>query len=400
MENSFDAIYRDPATVITPAYAPEMLFWRELQYIPPEIMISIENELGFSYMTSIQHSIFTTISSQNKIYNIISPPNTGTTISLIILSLLTAREYQECCSILWIFSNLVNLNSVKDLFIKLLPGIRIVSEPSNSLFDIALCSTSKNHKKKTEVLIASVKDKIKMVVIDCADEILQTKELREWIGTHILREIYQLQVGSYPTLYFTQLGNNVTHVATFIKELDTNLTQQFRIRALPIMIENSLNDTLKLIPQYFITILGASRWLYKILGNTSVRINRGILICGNVNYSDLSDFQYSEIGINSQEPEIFQAIDKVKKGIKRILICKDNLPKRIKTCGFGAVIHMGLPLNGVLFDIQEYRTRVERVYSPQFVGVSVIVCREIDVENIKKLGGNLNVNIERLPGCV
>ena len=397
MENTFDAIYKDPTTIISPTSAPMTFFWRELEYMPPNILTSLEAELNFSYMTSIQHSIFTTISPQNKIYNIISPPNTGTTTSLVIMSLLTAKEYPDGDSILWIFPNIVNLNYVKELFLRIDPRARIAIEVQNAIVDIMPCSTSKALRKKTDILISSCKDKIKMIVIDCADEILQTKELRDWIGQSILKDIYHVQVGSYPTLYFTQLGNNVTHVSTFIKELDTNLTDAYKIRTYPLMIENSLNDTFKLVPQYYSTLYGSYRWFCKIIGNPIVRLRRGILVCGVANSSDFGNFQYSEVNKDTAENDIFRATEKVKKLEKKILICKDNLPKRIKTSGFGGVIHMGIPLSGIEPDIQEYRNRVERMYSPEFIGASVILCKESDVEIIRGLAGTLNVYIERWP---
>lgn len=397
MENTFDAIYKDPATIVSPTSAPSTLFFHELEYMPQNILSSLEAELNFSHMTSIQHSIFTTISPQNKIYNIISPPNTGTTTSLAIISLLTAKEYPDGDSILWIFPNIVNLNYVKELFLKIDSRVRIAIELPNSIVDIMLCSTAKALRKKTDVLISSCKDKIKMIVIDCADEILQTKEQRDWIGQGILKDIYHVQVGSYPTVYFTQLGTNITHVSTFIKELDINLTDTYKIRTYPLMIENSLNDTFKLVPQYYSTLYGSNRWFYKIIGNTIVRLRRGVLVCGIVNNSDFFNFQYSEINKDTAENDIFRAIEKVKKLEKKILICRDNLPKRIKSCGFGTVIHMGIPISGIEPDIQEYRSRVERMYSPEFVGVSIILCKESDVETIRRLAGTLNVYIERWP---
>jgi hypothetical protein len=391
---NFDDMLRDPSTITIAKSSHQTPFWSEIEYIPQPIQLSLSINFSFSFLTPVQELIFSSLSCDRKIYNIISPPNTGKTTVLMILSLLRIKEYGRR-SVLWIVQSQIIQESIKSQFLKLDSSLVISTENFEENSDVFLISNQSKDTKKIEFIFENCKKELKMVVFDSANEILAAKQKRSFFGK-FLTGLYQEQVGTIPILYFTQLGNSTTHVSTFINEVSQFTEHNSRLFLNPYTLENPSFSTFESIPQYYIQ-MSSGRIIQKLLGNTIIRIKKGILVFGNLEDHDLNNVQYDEIGSTTQESVIFAALEKLRTRRKKMLICRCPLPKHIKTCGIGAVVHMGVPSDPTGLDIQEYRARVERVFSPTFVGISVLVCLNDDVEKVRRLKEILNVNIEPFP---
>lgn len=392
---NFDDLLRDPTTVHHPSSSPSTSFWPDISFIPQSIQYSISVNFSFSFLTQIQNQIFSALNADSKIYNIVSPPNTGKTLALCILSLSIVKEHGKS-SVLWLVPSIVNTEFIKSQLLKLDSSLIISTENILDNADIYLVSLTTSTTKKFEFIINEQRKSLKMLIVHCANDILFSKQKRLSIG-QILLTLYKDHPSTYPRLYFTQLGNNSTHVSTFINELNLHTETSSHISLSPLTIECSNFDTLKQVPQYYIQVSSSSKTLSKILSNSILRVKKGLLIFGQIDKSEIPYSRYEEISSASTEPETFMTLLKLKTREVKVVLCKINLQKYIKTYSVGAVVHIGVPSESNEPDYQEYRSRVERVYSSDFIGFSVIICSNDDSEKVKKLKESLGVNIESFP---
>ena len=394
---NFDDLLRDPTTVHHPSSSPPTSFWPDITFIPQAIQYSICVNFSFSFLTQIQNQIFSALNADTKIYNIVSPPNTGKTLALCILSLAIVKDHGKS-SVLWLVPSIVNTEFIKSQLLKLESSLIISTDSILDNPDIYLVSLTSSATiiKKFEMIISERRKSLKMLIVLSANDILFYKQKRLAIG-QILLTLYTDHPSTYPRLYFTQLGNNSTHVSTFINELNLHTESSSHMSLNPLTIECSNFDTLKQVPQYYIQVSPSSRTLSKILSSSILRVKKGILIFGQIGKSEIPYSRLEEISSATSEEEIFTTLFKLKSREVKVVVCKKNLQKYIKTYSIGAVVHIGVPLESNEPDYQEYRSRVERVYSSDFIGFSVIICSNDDAEKVKKLKESLGVNIESFP---
>ena len=392
----FDEIVSDPATVLTPSSSRLLHFWRDIQYIPTDLLLSLEFHYSSSFMTEIQHDIFESCGIHSrKIHSIISNPNTGTTLALVILSIIASTDYSQGIKVLWISSCSYNMLNVKKIFTQLRPSLRCTAEITNTPPDVFLMSLNKdNCIRRSEPTIYHNAPHIKVIVLDGAEEILETKSGREWVGEMICN-IYRAQTGSQPSVFLTQYHNN-NHVSTFVKELNSHIEGFFKICTNPETIISRL-DTFRMVPQYYATILGESNWVARILGNAKKPVRRGVLIFGECDLGVIRMLKCTDINGTAEDPAINKSLESLRTAEVKIGICRGLLHKKIKSLGVGCVVHMGFPMAGTDIDFAEYRSRVQRAYTPTFIGFSLVLIKQEHIHWVSSCSTKLNIQIEKLP---
>jgi hypothetical protein len=396
----FDSALNDPTTVVFPASSRPCPYWRDLEYLPEFLIQNLAINLSSAILTPIQEKFLSSITSTNKVYSIISPPNTGTTTALVIYAIQFFLSNPSSPSILWISHSSYSLLSAKELFLKLNPQINIKTDVPDETCEVYMFPADKPlNRKRAETYILGCTKKFSLVVLDGAEEILSITEIRKWMGGNILMKVYSECVGSLPITLFSQFYNS-TIVGTFVTEVDKMLQQHYRLCTYPLQISNE-EDTFAPVKQYYCNILDDRNWLKRLLCSITIPLRKGVLVFGNKN--NLGNIEsINPIGcINGDncldEAELFQAVSRIRNSEKKVLIRSKNLDKRFKTCGFGCVIHAGFPVLDNEIDIKEYRARVERVFSPKQIGISIVVCRETDQPLVSSCSHKLNISLERFP---
>ena len=372
-------------------------FWRDVQYIHEDLLRNLETNYFSTFMTSVQDEIFKTINSNNKIYNIVSPSCTGTTLALCLITILNAWNSPKELTALWIGSSEHSLLNTKKIFEQLNPLFVCATDPPDSLPDVYMFSLNKDiYKKRADTTLTHYNKKFKIIVLDGADEILEQKANREWLGLEMIKKIFVSQTTDQPTMYFSQHFNS-SHVSTFIKELENVCKNKCQICLSPRTLICELN-TFALVPQYYSPMLNDDNWLKKLLGNYKKPIRKGVLLFGQFqNFGSLGMIRWVDLDTNCGEIELYERIQRIKDSEVKIGICERKIGKTIQTLGIGCVIHVGLPMTDNRVDIAEYRARVERAYSPTFIGFSVIVCYPEHTAWVQSCANQLHVMIETLP---
>lgn len=391
----FDEILHDVNTVITPSNSPMQTYWRDLQFIPPTLLSNLEIHYSASFLTEIQEKITGILSSDSKIYSIVSPPNTGCTTILVVLSVLATLENSPGIKVVWVSSSTYSLLGVKKIFSLLRPELKCTSEITDGLTDIFLISVSKDiFKKRADPSIFKNLQNIKAIVIDGAEEILEMKVNRDWVGASLIMNVYGEQTGTQPLVYISQYFQT-SHVSTFIKELDHYLKSKYQICPNPVTVTSAI-ETLNIVPQFYSCLLDDPFWLKKLLENSKKPIRKSVLIFGSSNFEMYELLRYVEIDSLNDESQLLNNIESLRTGEVKIGICKQSLNRRIKTLGISCIVQTGFPMVGNEIDIVEYKSRVQRAYTPNYIGFSVVLIRQEHMAWVSSLSTKLGIPIGRL----
>ena len=205
-------------------------------------------------------------------------------------------------------------------------------------------------------------------------------------------DIYSNQINSHPLTFFTQ-HHSSTYVHTFIQELYTFLGKRHQL-TIPLQIESNL-EIFKLVKQYYVTILNDPNWLPKLLYNSKIPIRKGVLIFTENARQNFEIIKSIEIDSTDQQL-LYENLEKIRTTQVRVGFCKHNLGNRIKSLGVGCVIHMEFPLTSNEIDVLEYKSRVQRAYTPNYIGVSIAAIRNDQIPWVTSCSSKLGVQIERL----
>lgn len=387
----FDSIYNDPQTFKDPVISEPQKFWRDFSFLPISVIENIEIYCSSSLTTSIQEKVLSSFTNDIKLYNFISPHGTGLTTAMVALSAVLVENCNPSTKIkvLWVSENSSLVENIGNLIKKLAPQLRVDSGITENYIDVQIISIDKDiYCRRIDIIFNAPNIELKGIFFDSADGIFSKKESRTWLGSLIANANTRYR-NETPFLIFTQ-AHTSTPVETFILELSNALKLNFKPNN-GICVVNSEMNILQIVPHYF-TSQGTSNTLFKkILGNSLKLVKKGILIFDFEN--DYLLYKGKEIGISTSEEEIFNLLQSMARGECKVIRLTKSIDAKIKTYQVGLVIHVGLPmLNGTL-DSQEYRNRVNRLYSPNFVGFSLIICKNADTYKVNELSRCLNIQI-------
>jgi hypothetical protein len=387
----FDSIYNDPQTFKDPVSAEPQKFWRDFSFLPISVIENIEIYCSSSLTTSVQEKILSSFTNDIKLYNFISPHGTGLTTAMIALSAVLVENCNPNTKIkvLWLTENFYLAQNIVNLIKKLAPQLIVTSEITENYIDVEIISCDKDmYRKRIDTIFNAPNVEFKGIFFDSAEGIFSKKESRMWLGSLIVNANTRY-INETPFLIFTQ-AHTSTPVETFIAELSNVLKHNFKPNN-GIHVVHSEMNILQIVPHYYTSQGTSSTWLKKILGNPLKLVKKGILIFDFENEYLL--YKGKEIGLSTSDEEIFNLLQSMARGECKIIRLTKSIEAKVKSYQVGLVIHVGLPmLNGAL-DSQEYRNRVNRLYSPNFVGFSLIICKNSDAYKVSELSRCLNIQI-------
>ncbi|OMJ74900.1 hypothetical protein SteCoe_26071 [Stentor coeruleus] len=387
----FDSIYNDPQTLKDPVYSEPLKFWRDYSFLPIPVIENIEICCSSSLTTSVQEKVLSSFTNDIRLYNFISPHGTGLTTVMVALSAVLVENCNSNTKIkvLWLTESSYLIQNIGNFFRRFAPQLRVSSEITENYIDVQIISCDRDiYRKRIDSIFNAPNVEFKGIIFDGAEDIFSKKDSRMWLGGLIGNANVRYKTGT-PFLIFTQ-AHTSTPVETFISELSIALRENSKPNR-GINYVNSDMNILQIVPHYFLSQEKGSNWLRKILGNSTKLAKKGILIFDYEN--DYPLYKGKEIGLATNEDEISILLQSMARGECKVIRVRKRIEPRIRTYQIGLVIHVGLPMLDNTLDSQEYRNRVNRLYSPNFIGFSLIVCQDFEIYKVRQLSMCLDIQI-------
>mgnify|MGYP000727500508 FL=1 len=389
--DSFEDIMQDPQTVHSlKTELKAHTYWSDYKYIPEDLIVNIQFLTLSPCLTSLQDELFSKVSGESNLYQVVAGTHTGKSLGVGALAATLACQSRFGTSVLWISASDCRTLLAKSMFGALIPQIdlRIEASPKIGLFSLA------SQKKNLWNLAYSKKEKIKMIVLDESEEIMEEAENRKFLGSLILEVVF---AQSNPQIFLLSEMNTV-NIGNFVHELE-----QFS-RAKGIQLSSSMiceyNDCLKEIHLYYIT---SDEALNKILSSDKVEFNKGVLIyCTNKEQVKLTLeselISYRELDYGEEETSVLKKLKALKEGVFKALVTTLELPKQFQSLGVDCVVHMSLPLDSESkINILEFEQRVLRVSTPTYKGISVMVVESAQLNLVHELERERGISIQPFP---
>ncbi|CAG9313005.1 unnamed protein product [Blepharisma stoltei] len=394
----FDSILQDPQTVRNQDDWSDIekcrAFWSDVEYLQP-ILEGVQSVTNSTFMTAVQEKIFEKLTAENRLYTITAHPGSGKSLGLAILSVITVLQANSrnptsrTVKVLWVVSSHFRAMQLKHWIEIICRNIEVASDIYAGQPDImTVCLDREQIKKRLSTLLQtqSQASQIKMLIIDDAEEILNSKQNRAFLGVSVILHILQHQLENIPVIYFTQNYPDEA-VIKFTNEVEANFCKQYLKGLNPIHITYPIS-LIQTIDQFYTELLNLDFMgtIRKIISHEDhFPLAGGMLVFCNSEeeFKSISEI-FSSYGtaidaVNSmrdEETSIYEKLKAFKDGEIRVLMCGNTLLRKYQPAGVGVVIMLGVPSSdGMTPDAVEYDQRIACCSSPVKNAISVIILR-------------------------